>query len=109
MQAFGELMEADMENYFEILKARIAQEQPNYGDGESVLTLLYEAYSEVNRMDDDQIKENFNALYLAMNGMSLKDMDRIIYPVCMLCRAHERSGFVEGIKVGIRLEEELTV
>ena len=36
-----------------------------------------------------------------------REMDKIIYPVCTLCRDHERSGFVEGIKVGIRLEQEL--
>jgi hypothetical protein len=43
-----------------------------------------------------------------MNGMSLQEMDRIIYPVCQLCRDHEHAGFVEGIKIGIRLRTELT-
>ena len=33
--------------------------------------------------------------------------DNIIYPVCKLCRDHERAGFVEGIKIGIRLAQEL--
>lgn len=49
----------------------------------------------------------FNELYQLMNGMALRDMDKIIYPVCMLCRDHERSGFVEGIKIGIMLAHEL--
>ena len=49
----------------------------------------------------------FNALYQAMNGMTLREMDRVIYPVCTLCRDHEKAGFVEGLKVGIRLKEEL--
>ena len=34
-------------------------------------------------------------------------MDKVIYTVCTLCRDHERSGFIEGIKVGICLAEEL--
>jgi hypothetical protein len=42
-----------------------------------------------------------------MNGMELPEMDRIIYPVCTLCRDHQRSGFVEGVKVGVRLRKEL--
>ena len=96
-----------MEKYFESLKAHIMQQQPDFGDGESVLTLLYEAYNEVNRMDDAQIKADFNELYRLMNGMELREMDKIIYPVCTLCRDHEKSGFVEGVKVGIRLEAEL--
>ena len=96
-----------MEKYIQALKEYALSHKPNYGDGESILTLLYEAYSEVNRMDDDQIKADFNALYQAMNGRTLKEMDRVIYPVCTLCRDHEKVGFIEGLKVGIRLKEEL--
>ena len=44
-----------------------------------------------------------------MNGMELREMDKIIYPVCTLCRDHEKAGFVEGIKIGIRLGAELEV
>ena len=96
-----------MNNYFERLRTHTAENPPDFGDGDSVLTLLYEAYAESNRMDDGTIKEDFNELYRQMNGMQLRDMDKIIYPVCTLCRDHQRSGFVEGIKVGIRLREEL--
>ena len=96
-----------MVTYFEKLRTYIAENPPDFGDGESVLILLYEAYAETNRMDDGTIKEDFNELYRQMNGMELREMDRIIYPVCKLCRDHERAGFTEGIKVGIRLREEL--
>ena len=96
-----------MKKYFEKLRSYIAENPPDFGDGDSVLTLLYEAYAELNRMDDGTIKEDFNELYRLMNGMELRKMDKIIYPVCTLCRDHQRSGFVEGIKVGIRLRGEL--
>lgn len=96
-----------MKTYFEKLRTHIAENPPDFGDGESVLTLLYEAYSDSNKIDDGTIKEDFNELYRQMNGMQLRDMDKIIYPVCTLCRDHQRSGFVEGVKVGIRLREEL--
>jgi len=39
--------------------------------------------------------------------MPLRDMDDIIYTTCTLCREHEKSGFVAGIKVGVRLAEEM--
>ncbi len=96
-----------MKTYFEKLRAYIAENPSNFGDGESVLTMLYEAYAETNKMDDGTIKEDFNELYRLMNGMELREMDKIIYPVCTLCRDHQRSGFVEGVKVGMRLREEL--
>ena len=96
-----------MNQFHDVLKRIVADHQPNFGDGDSVLTMLYEAYSECNRLDDAQIKDDFHELYQLMNGMELRDMDRIIYPVCRLCRDHERSGFLEGVKIGIRLSNEI--
>lgn len=97
-----------MNLYFEKLKAHIEANLPNFGDGESVLTMLYECHNESNPYDNEQIKADFNELYRLMNGMDLREMDKIIYPVCKLCRDHERSGFEEGIKIGILLQSELT-
>ena len=96
-----------MNQFYSVLERIVTDHQPNFGDGDSVLTMLYEAYSECNRLDDAQVKEDFNELYRLMNGMELRDMDRIIYPVCKLCRDHERSGFVEGAKLGFLLVQEL--
>ena len=96
-----------MNTFIETLKAHIEQNPPNYGDGESILTLLYEAYSDINKMDNDAIKKDFGELYKMMNGMTLTQMDAIMDLVCTLCRDHERTGFIEGIKVGIQLKKEL--
>ena len=64
--------------------------------------------NESNPYDNEQIKENFNELYRLMNGMEPREIDRIIYPACRLCRDHERAGFIEGIKIGVLLQAELT-
>jgi hypothetical protein len=42
-----------------------------------------------------------------MNGMTLREMDQVIYPVCKLCRDHEQAGFIEGIRIGVLLTQEL--
>ena len=96
-----------METYFEKLRAYIAENPPDFGAGESVLGMLYECHNENSPYDNEQIRADFNDLYQQMNGMPLREMDKIIYPVCKLCRDHEKAGFTEGIKVGIRLREEL--
>lgn len=96
-----------MEKYLEILRKHIAENPPNFGDGESVLTMLYECYSEINSYDNEQIKADFDDLYQQMNGMTLQEMDKIIYPVCKLCRDHQCAGFIDGIKIGMRLQTEL--
>ena len=79
-------------------------------DAESFLAMLYEYYDDLNGLDDKNIKADFDILYRAMNGKSLQEMDEVLYPVCRLCRDHQRAGFVAGVKVGIQLaiEEGLT-
>ena len=96
-----------MNPYIEKLNQHIADDLPNFGDADSVLGLLYECFNENHPYDNEQIKADFEELYRQMNGMPLREMDKIVYPVCKLCRDHERSGFVEGIKIGIRLQTEL--
>lgn len=98
----------NMEEYLRALESYVASRKLNLGDGESVLSLLYETYSDNNRIYDDQIKADFAELYQALNGMSLQEMDWIVNPVCALCRAHERNGFIHGVRVGIRLAQEKT-
>ena len=96
-----------MEEYIRALETYVESRKLNLGDGETVLSLLYEAYSDNNRMYDDQIKADFAELYQALNGMPLQEMDRIINPVCALCRNHERNGFIHGVQVGVRLAREM--
>lgn len=96
-----------MKEYIDTLKKQIAENLPNLDGSESVLAFLYKAYSEVNRMDDARIKADFNTLYQTMNGMSLREMDQILDPVCTLCRDYERSGFIHGVKIGIGLLQKL--
>ena len=93
--------------FFAHLRQHIEEENPYFGNGDSPLSLLYEVYNELNGMDSEQIRADFEALYQAMHGMSLKEMDTVINPVCSLCRHHECAGFIEGVKVGMRMKEEL--
>ena len=53
------------------------------------------------------VKNAFDVLYQQMHGMTLREMDRIVDAVCVLCTEHERNGFIEGVKVGIGLAQEI--
>ena len=97
----------NMEEYLRALENHVASHKLNLGDGESVLSLLYEAYGDINPMYDDQIKADFAELYQALNGMPLREMDWIINPVCALCRDHERNGFLHGVQLGAQLVQEI--
>ena len=93
------------------LKAYVETTIPKseYLSPESLQEMLFNVYTEFNGFDNQIIREDFNDLYTAMNGKTLREMDQIIYPVCTLCRDHEKVGFQEGIKVGIRLAQEANI
>lgn len=94
-------------DYLDALDKHIVSHPLKLGDGESVLALLYESYEDLQGCSSGRIKEDFHELYRLMNGMPLRDMDKIINPVCTLCRDHEQSGFIHGIQIGIRLAQEI--
>lgn len=93
-----------MNDYLTALQTHLTTQQPT---NQNLLDLLYDAYNDTTGMDNEAIKADFERLYEIMNGMPLKEIDEIIYAVCTLCRDHERAGFVEGVKVGIGLGQEL--
>lgn len=96
-----------IEKYIQVLKKSALSDGLNLGDADTVLEMIYECYNENHPYDNEEIKVDFNELYRQMNGMALREMDNIIYPVCKLCRDHEKAGFTEGVKIGIRLANEL--
>ena len=98
----------DLQAFVAALRGRITQITPPEST-EALLELLFNAYTELNGLDNEIIRQDFNDLYSAMNGKTLHEMDEILYPVCTLCRDHEKAGFEEGIKVGLRLAQELSI
>ena len=96
-----------MECYIEKLQGFLTEQKLPDESPQSILNMLYEAYNEINLMDDDKVKQDFHELYELMNGMPLREMDNIVYPVCRLCLDHEKAGFIEGIRLGVLLTQEL--
>ena len=77
-------------------------------DADTVLELLYNTYYEHVCTDDtDEIKQAFDDLYNALSDKTLKEKDAIIDLVCDLCRLHQQSGFIDGIRLGLHLAQEL--
>ena len=97
-----------MDEFMNALQSKLDTLQPNYPDNaESILEVLFDAYNESSGFDNAAIKADFEELYQLMNGKPLKEIDEIIYAVCTLCRDHEKAGFIEGVRVGITLAQEV--
>lgn len=73
-------------DYFRVLSEHIQSNPMKLGEAESILALLYESNIDLQGYDNEQIKADFNELYRLMNGMPIREMDKIVYPVCTLLR-----------------------
>ena len=81
-----------------------------YPNADTVLELLYNTYYEhVCTADTDEIKQAFDDLYNALSDKTLKEKDAIIDLTCNLCRLHQQSGFIDGIRLGIKFGQETNI
>ena len=74
---------------------------------ESLLEFIYQCYSEIHSLDNEQIRACYADLEHFHEAMSLEESDRLFSLVARLCIEYERAAFTEGIHVGVQLMEEL--
>lgn len=95
--------------FIEALRQHLTQYSPSFGDcdTQSVLEMLYVTYLEHNDLEGEDIKAGFAKLDNTLSDLPLTTVDNIIDEVCALCHSHERNGFTEGLKLGVKLGNEL--
>ena len=103
------LSEPELGGFLDVLRQHVAEYQLNYGDrdAKSVLEMIYVAYTEYNVFESRDSKAGFEDLYAYLSNLPLKKLDCIIDKVCDIAHYHERDGFTEGVKLGLRLGNEL--
>ena len=98
-----------MEEFLRKLSAYIAEHPQilHSEDTDTILDALFWVYSEAACADGQavlQYNENLNRL---LNGLPTERVNTIIDTVNDLCWEHERRGFINGFKLGMRLEQEI--
>lgn len=71
--------------------------------GETVADALYGCYREIHPLDHSAIQEGFRQLDGVLNALPLRAYDQVWNLTCGLCCDHEKSAFLEGVRVGIAL------
>lgn len=88
---------------------RSSIETPADSNAETLLEMLYDIYTQFNGFDNETIRKDFEDIYTAMNSKPIREIDAVINPVCILCRDCEKASFAEGVRVGIKLAQELDI
>lgn len=79
---------------------------PDYcGNVESLLELLYQAFTEYDTAETPEFKEIIDPLDQKLRNLARTDeeADEYMGIVYSLCAAYEKQGYVEGMKVGAHL------
>ncbi len=95
----------NMTDFIRALRAQLVAKP----EDEPILKMLFECYNEQSGFDNDRIRQDFEALYAATNSKPLQEQDEVVYATCALCQSHAESGFIEGIRVGMRLAQEVGI
>ena len=99
-----------VEEFLRKLSAYIAEHPPvlHSDDADTILDALFWMYSEAACADGQavlQYNENLNRL---LHGLPAEHSSTIINTVNDLCWEHERQGFINGFKIGMRMEQEIS-
>ena len=99
-----------MNYYVEKLHEYLETHKPNYGDSDinSLMEMLYGAYTLCNPIDSEEIRQQFNDLDESLSGLPFAEQAAVFLRTCEICTAHELKAFLEGINVGLRLFVELS-
>lgn len=91
----------------QILNQYFKENPPRYDNAKKLLDFLYWHYSEYNPIDNELIRNQFETMRSMLN-LPPREYDRLFSLVCDMCLEHGRLGFIEGLKFGIVLMQELS-
>lgn len=69
----------------------------------SIPEALWEIYSMQTPVDDGRIREKNEILNPVMAELSLTNADALCEMICDLCLAYQRSAFLDGFAMGVKL------
>ena len=98
-----------MDKIAQRLKVYIETHPIDLGDSEceTVLDQLYQAYAESHESDPPEIRNGFKEMDDLLGNLSLDDNNAVWNLCCQLCSAYEHKAFLDGLRYGAYLMQEL--
>jgi len=99
-----------MEEYLRKLGTYVAEHPPDiHSDGgDTILDALFWIYFESASGDSEGVQQAYDSLHNQLQGLQPQHADAILNTVSDLCWEHDRQGFINGFKMGMCLEQELS-
>ena len=92
-------------NITQTLLEHIRNQNFDYGDvpAESVIDFLWLSYFDIQRADNENIKQGFQALDRFCEGKTFEEVQYVFDIVCDLCIAYEKRAFLDGLHFGAQI------
>ncbi len=74
---------------------------------ESILEFIWENYREDHPIDDNWVRQRENRLRPVMEELSMESSNALFGLLLDLSYAYQHAAFMEGIRIGFRLQQEL--
>ena len=99
-----------VEEFLRKLSAYIAEHLPvlHSDDADTIPDALFWVYSEAACADGQAVLQYNENLKRLLNGLPAERANTIIDIVNDLCWEHDRQGFINGFKISMRLEQEIS-
>ena len=100
-----------MKRYIEAFCAYIKKREQceNYPQMESVMGALCYCYCVHRDFSTEQIRNSFQQINEITKKLTLEENDRVCDLTCQLCDLYQQEAFQEGLRVGFRLFQELSM
>ena len=98
-----------MNRYTENLKSFLTEQPVNFkfDDGNSILEVLCYYYCTSSSADNALIRCQFKELNDILSKLTLAENDAVFALTSDLCTSHVRQAFIDGIRTGFHLLNEL--
>lgn len=95
-----------MKELTDMLRCYVEKNPPTCGDAQAVVDQLYWAFMENHRIDNDKTSEYYAVLREQVK-LPMREYDEVLYTVSSLSLEYGRIAFLEGLKIGIVLMQEM--
>lgn len=95
-----------MKRLAKLLNDYVAQNLPVCGDAQAVADQLYWTFMENHRSDNDKTKEYYAVLQEQVK-LPMREYDEVLYTVSSLSVEYGRVAFMEGLKIGMLLMQNI--
>lgn len=99
-----------MNKYIQLLHDQLTSQPMKFYDwnAESILEFLFCCYIEDHPLDNDAIRRCYEKIEPFFESLPRNASNELFQDIAAVCIAYEQAAFIEGVRVGVVLQEELT-